>query len=169
MNIVNVIIENKEWETKNEISSWIKFLDSLFETAIKYVYNGTKSFSVNLLLTGQIEIANLNRNFRNKNESTNVLSFPQYSVDQINMINEISSEQNIELGDIAMSFADISKEAENFRIPLCNRCTHLFIHGVLHLFGFDHIINSDQEKMENLEIHILGELGINNPYIIEEN
>ncbi len=167
MTRVNIVVEEDLWKSQSGFDVWTKICDDLYEHAVKKVYSGSKKFLVNILLTNSEEIQKLNRNFRNKDSSTNVLSFPQFEKSDICKIDTLSSSSPIELGDIAMSYSDIMRESVEFGIPFFNRCSHLFVHGVLHLFGFDHINQEEMETMENLEIEILREFDIENPYILK--
>ena len=92
--------------------------------------------------------------FRKKNSATNVLSFP--SNDKFDNI--------LFLGDIIFSIESIKREANRDNKSVENHLTHLFIHAVLHLLGYDHETEEQAEKMENLEIEILSNLQIDNPY-----
>lgn len=118
-----------------------------------------KMCNISVLLTNDVEITKLNNKFRNVNNPTNVLSFPQFE----------SNVKNVKkynyLGDLAMSYETICKEAELYQIPFNHRVAHLFVHGVLHLLGMDHIKKAEQAEMENTEIHILEKFNIVNPYI----
>ena len=107
--------------------------------------------NVSILLTNDTRIQDLNRNFRNKDKPTNVLSFP--------------SEEDIFLGDIAISFNTLVKEAEEQDKEFYHHFIHMLIHGVLHLLGYDHETDDEAEEMETLEIKILEDMGIKNPYI----
>lgn len=160
-------IEEEIWETRDGFDEWMALCEELFEKTIKKVYQGSRAFSVNLLLTDSSEIRDLNRNFRGKDSSTNVLSFPQFESCDICKIDTLSDSDIIEVGDIAMSYSDIVLESEKFRIPFFKRCSHLFVHGILHLFGYDHMNQEEMEVMENLEIDILKKFGIENPYILK--
>jgi len=106
---------------------------------------------VSILLTSDKKIRQLNKQYRNKDKPTNVLSFPQ---------NEPGM-----LGDIALALETIKREAAEQEKTFKDHFTHLFVHGVLHLLGHDHMEKSEQRKMEKLEIKILTSLGISNPYV----
>jgi probable rRNA maturation factor len=105
-----------------------------------------------LLLAGDGRLKALNHGFRGKNKPTNVLSFPAPA----------NSERY--LGDIAIAFGVARREAEAEGKRLIDHATHLAIHGVLHLLGFDHERPRDATVMESLETRILAELGISDPY-----
>lgn len=96
-----------------------------------------------------------NKAYRSKDQSTNVLSFPS----------DINEDGIIHLGDILLSFERISLEAAEGKKSFEDHLYHLIIHGTLHLLGYDHIKKSDANIMENLEILILSDLNIANPYL----
>lgn len=95
----------------------------------------------------------LNSQFRNKDYATNVLTF-EYGIDPDGTIN----------GDIIICIAVLEKEAAEQQKPFVNHAAHLCIHGILHALGYDHIDEEDAEDMEALEIDILHQLHIPNPY-----
>ena len=73
-----------------------------------------------------------------------------------------------ELGDIAISFDTCQKEAIESHIPFENHLSHLIIHAILHLLGYDHVEDEDAALMEGIEIAILEKMGIQNPYELSE-
>ncbi|MEP0522000.1 MAG: rRNA maturation RNase YbeY [Hyphomicrobiales bacterium] len=111
-----------------------------------------------VLLTDDTRLFELNAQFRNQQKATNVLSFPSGD-------NEPDPDTgNIYLGDIAISFDTVSKEAEEANKPLKNHLMHMFVHGVLHLSGYDHETDQEADEMEQLETEILKEFGVPDPY-----
>jgi probable rRNA maturation factor len=117
---------------------------------------------VNLLVTDDNGIKQLNRDFRGINKPTNVLSFPQFTRRQIARLT--SGKQVIEIGDIAISLPYIVIEAKKERKLLINHFIHMVLHGFLHLLGYDHIISRQAAEMERLEAQILSALGLPDPY-----
>lgn len=113
-----------------------------------------KSAALSILLTNDKEVRALNAQYRGKDKPTNVLSFPDGEV--IGGVRQ--------LGDVAMAYETIAREAKAQKKPLKAHVTHLTIHGVLHLLGYDHESESDAETMESIEINILKRMGIANPY-----
>jgi probable rRNA maturation factor len=111
--------------------------------------------SLAILLTDDEEVAALNEEFRGKAGPTNVLSFPA------------AENPEHHLGDIALAFGVCAREAREQGKPLANHLQHLVAHGVLHLLGYDHIIEAEAEEMEGLERAILAGLGIPDPYAAE--
>jgi probable rRNA maturation factor len=114
---------------------------------------GAVGEGVTLLLTDDATIRDLNRRFRQRDQPTNVLSFP--------------APQNPErfLGDIALAYGVCAREAKEQGKPLKHHLQHLVAHGVLHLLGYDHVSDAQAEEMENLERAVLAGLGIPDPYL----
>lgn len=100
------------------------------------------------------KITELNNCFRQKQSATNVLSFPS---------NNIFKNQ-LFLGDIIFSIETIQREANRDNKSVANHLIHLFIHAVLHLLGYNHETEQQAKKMEDLEVEILRNLRIDNPY-----
>ncbi len=100
-----------------------------------------------LLLSGEKEIKNLNRKFRKKNKSTDVLSFPFYVKKELSK--RFLKEKEIYLGDIIINLSKIreKKNKKNFKIEFDN----LWIHGLVHLFGHDHKKEKDYLEMQKIE------------------
>ncbi len=176
---------------------------------------------VALLLTGDRRMRELNRSFRQKDSSTNVLSFPQFAPKDLKAAlrsqnhrqtsshtaastassrtlaqtlpqtlprtpsrnslhsfrslrslrtplrdrNEVLPEEALFLGDIAMAWQTVKTEAERDAKTVIDHATHLVIHGLLHLYGYDHLRENEAEKMEAMEIAIMQDLGLKNPYL----
>ncbi len=115
---------------------------------------GTAELS--LLLCDDAEIRRLNRDWRGKNDSTNVLSFPLDGVP--------CAQGPRALGDVALAYGTVLREALQLGMPVHQHATHLVVHGVLHLMGYDHMGETDAREMETLETRILAELGLPDPY-----
>jgi probable rRNA maturation factor len=167
MNLVNIKIDDLNWKQINDFDDWKDSLLNILSTTIKEIYNGQKFFSINLLLTNDDVMQKLNKNFRNKDATTNVLSFPQYISYDVGKMDTLAKDSIIEMGDISMSYVIIMRESKKFRIKFFDRCTHLFVHGTLHLFGLNHKDTKTQEEMETIEVKILNSFKIENPYILK--
>lgn len=107
------------------------------------------------------EIATLNKNYRNKDAPTNVLSFPFELPVPIPDLEYF-------LGDIIICPSVIERESIAQEKSFLNHLTHITIHGMLHLLGYDHIEEGEAEIMENLERAILAKLNIHDPYLLPE-
>jgi probable rRNA maturation factor len=103
-----------------------------------------------ILLTTDRHVQSLNRSFRRKDKPTNVLSFPAEGDDY--------------LGDVAIAYGVMAKEAKASGKTPADHAVHLAVHGVLHLLGFDHTTARAARVMEPMEVRILARLGIADPY-----
>lgn len=97
----------------------------------------------------------LNSTYRHKDKPTNVLSFPADLPDFV---------ESPQLGDLAICLDVVIVEARQQGKTVEDHLAHLSVHGVLHLLGYDHVEESQAEQMEQLEVEILAQLGIDNPY-----
>lgn len=119
--------------------------------------------SASLLFTSDEEIHGLNREWRERDKPTNVLSFPM--LDRAALL-ALSADGPPELlGDVALAHETCAREAEEKGVPLAHHATHLIVHGLLHLAGYDHeLSDEDAEAMEALETKVLAICGIADPY-----
>jgi probable rRNA maturation factor len=144
---------------------------------------------VSIKLTDNAEVQALNREWRDKDKPTNVLSFPMLEDDALEQLRHpelvsgsyfLSDAEKIKtlkqvqgdgqememlLGDIILAYETCAAEAKEKNIPVAHHATHLVIHGMLHLLGHDHIEDDEAELMEALEVKALASIGLNNPYI----
>ncbi len=112
---------------------------------------------ISILLSSDDVIQDLNSTHRGKDRPTNVLSFPgDHSPGAPGM--------DILLGDIILAWGTVSGEAKAENKPVSDHTSHLVIHGVLHLLGYDHETDDDATRMERLEIDSLARLGVRDPY-----
>ncbi|MDC0390854.1 rRNA maturation RNase YbeY [Candidatus Thioglobus sp.] len=102
------------------------------------------------------EIQHLNKTYRHQDKTTNVLSFPSDL--------PIEIEEAI-LGDVVICVEVVTQEAKMQQKTFNNHLIHMAIHGTLHLLGYDHVEESEAQKMESLEVKILKKLQIENPYL----
>jgi len=109
-----------------------------------------------IVFTGDDALAELNGKFRDKPRPTNVLAFP--STDGFDEMDRAF------IGGIAIAYGVMAQEAADRGIPLAHHTTHLVLHGLLHLLGFDHEAEDERAIMEATEIGILGGFGIADPY-----
>ena len=150
---INVISNNAGW------AKYLKRPDIYIEKRIKNLNqkNGKykkKDIHCTLLLSGSSEIKKLNKKFRNKNKSTDVLSFPFYSKKKLEK--KLKTEKEIYLGDIIVNLNKIKnkKNIKDFKLEF----NKLWIHGLIHLFGYDHKKIKDFDKMIKIENKFLSYL-----------
>jgi probable rRNA maturation factor len=110
---------------------------------------------INLRLLNDKEMKKLNMQFRQKDKSTNVLSFPN---------DDISVKQTKNIGDIAISVEYVKAEAKKEGKTFDDHIIHMLAHGVYHILGYDHENNDNAVIMENKEIQTLKKINISNPY-----
>ncbi|MGR3463032.1 MAG: rRNA maturation RNase YbeY [Roseovarius sp.] len=124
-------------------------------------------WEVGILACDDSRIMALNADFRGKPAATNVLSWPaEDRAPEAPGARPAPPEPGVEpfLGDIAIAWETCAREAAEAGRPLADHVTHLVIHAVLHLLGYDHIRDPDATLMETTEIAILGKLGVPDPY-----
>ena len=158
---IELNIDGTLW-TKDLVNSFEKQLFKILNEFSKRVdnFNPEKKNLISVMFSTDKKVMQLNKQFRNINKPTNVLSFPS-------LTNYGSKFKEVFLGDIIFSIETILSEAKINNISIIDHLIHLFIHGLLHLLGYDHKTEDDARDMENLEITILEQLSIPNPYEIK--
>jgi probable rRNA maturation factor len=116
-----------------------------------------------LLFTSDEAMRTINKEWRDQDKPTNVLSFPALEPQGIEDARSKTSHP-VPLGDIVLAFETVEREASDELKTLDAHVSHLLIHGFLHLLGFDHMDEIDAEQMEAREVAILNLLGYPNPY-----
>ena len=153
-------IPNKNWQKQDQtiIKNSIK---TIFETiTLKTIQNCQVEISI--VLGNNDFLQSLNEQYRNINKPTNTLSFP---LNEINLQQQYNQEL-LPLGDVILAKEYIQDQAKEQNKTFKNHLTHLTIHSVLHLLGFDHQNDTQAQEMESLEIKILKKLDIDNPYML---
>ena len=143
----DVVIDNELW--KKRIKNPNNYIKKKIKKILKFSLLKKKSFSFTILLTNSSRMKYLNKKFRKKNKATDVLSFP--SLDTFNF--KKKNKKNFYLGDIALSYEIINKRSKmsNFEFEF----DKMWIHGYLHLLGYNHKKLTDYKVMKQLEIKIL--------------
>ena len=127
-------------------------------------------FEIVVLGAGDSRIAALNADFRGKPQPTNVLSWPSQERGAAaegaapGLPEPGPADDPEALGDIALAWETCAREAAEAEKPVADHVTHLIVHGVLHLLGYDHQRDGDAALMERLETEILADLGVPDPY-----
>jgi probable rRNA maturation factor len=144
---VDVVVENKLWNKK------IKNPNDYIKKKIKKIFelNSLKrmNFSLTILLTDNSKMKYLNKKFRNKNKITDVLSFPNLDIADLKK----KTNTEIYLGDIALSYEIVNQRSEDSNFNL--EFDKMWIHGYLHLLGYDHKKFRDYKVMKKTEDKIL--------------
>src|SRR5579872_504692 len=142
------LVDDPNWKKSRGLE--IKLRRAARQAMLQCGFKGKGALTI--LLGSDAKLRILNRDFRRLDKPTNVLSFPA------------SPNQENYLGDIALAYGVTAREAKASGKSLGDHAAHLVVHGVLHLAGYDHERARDAEKMESLEVKILDELGIADPY-----
>jgi len=144
---LEISFDEPAWRNHRAISGRIR---KAVESALGHAARGSPR-SLTILLSNDRRLRELNGVYRGKDKPTNVLSFP-------------SARESGYLGDIAIAYGVVEREAAESGKLFTDHAAHLVVHGVLHLLGYDHETARDATSMEALEIEILAKMGIANPY-----
>lgn len=159
---VDLIMEEARWKTLN----LLEIANAAFKETLSHLNMRSENFICCILACNSKKIKGLNAQFRGKNNSTNVLSFP--STTEIHKVNGIPKfEAHVdpfELGNIAIAYEVCKKEAQFSKIDFGHHVYHLIVHSVLHLLGYEHEEEKKAAEMEKIEVQVLANLGISNPY-----
>lgn len=160
---IDVVIEDERWQD----------LPALADRAATASLNFL-GFEAEIVVMGcdDARIAELNADFRGKPQPTNVLSWPSEEAEprQPGEMPQVELDaEDPALGDIAIAFETCAREAAAQGKPFDDHVTHLLVHGILHLAGYDHLNDPDAERMEDAERAILATLGIPDPYAEDQN
>ena len=118
---------------------------------------------VSVRLTSDEEVHQLNAQYRGKDKPTNVLSFPMVQADLLQAVSN-TDDGEVLLGDIVLAHGVCAAEAAEKDVPLAAHASHLIVHGLLHLLGYDHQGTAEAEAMESLERDAMAALGLHDPY-----
>jgi probable rRNA maturation factor len=121
--------------------------------------NATGDNQLTVRVVDEVEIKTLNETYRHKSGVTNVLSFPFDVPPDV----PLAFIGNL-LGDIVVCAPVVQREAQQQQKPLQHHWAHMLVHGTLHLLGYDHLSEQQAEEMEAMEVEVLSEFGIPNPY-----
>ena len=169
---VDILINAPQWQEDLSID-FQSLIEKCLSVILQEVVQSKAPFDLSVLLTNDDEIQKLNKNYRQKDQPTNVLSFEsgapiqtlaaQYKAAEAGEGTSVT--RPIPLGDIALSYETLVRESQEQQKSFQDHFTHLIIHGILHLLGFDHELDFEAETMEALEIKLLKTyFNINNPY-----
>jgi len=155
---IDITLQDKRWhDAINDIDALVT---NAVSKALHSRLNGLESVEISIVLADDTIIQELNKSYRNIDKPTNVLSFPITEPKEL----ESPAAPFCALGDIIISYDTISREAEEQKKDVTAHFTHMLVHGCLHLLHYDHQDENEAEIMEKLEIEILSQLNVKNPY-----
>tara|TARA_B100001057_G_scaffold184009_1_gene184670 strand:+ start:50 stop:511 length:462 start_codon:yes stop_codon:yes gene_type:complete len=153
--MIDFSFENIKGFKKSEITDVIK---KSVKTGIDEI-NFQKKYYLSIFITDNKKMKIINFTYRKKNKTTNVLSFPQNDFSEIK-----ESSKNLVLGDIVVSLEKVYEESIEQKKDFHSHLSHMIIHSLLHLFGFDHKNEKKFKIMKEKEISILSKMDISSPY-----
>ncbi|MCA3487961.1 MAG: rRNA maturation RNase YbeY [Rhodobacter sp.] len=162
--LVDTVMEDPRWQ-----DSLPRLADSAARATLAELSLDPARFEIVVMGCDDARIATLNAEFRGKPAATNVLSWPteNRAADSPGGMPTLPPGQAAgtrELGDIAISYDSCAREAAEQGKSMDDHVTHLIVHAVLHLLGYDHADDADAALMEHTEIRVLAKLGVTNPY-----
>jgi probable rRNA maturation factor len=168
--VVEIMIRSPLWTDKRGIRTVLR--RAIGEAASATASNGELA----IVLADDEAVCTLNRDWRRKNQPTNVLSFPavrERAHGRCNSARASRAKRHLKrvphaphyLGDIIIAYETAAREAKAEKKPLGHHVAHLAVHGFLHLVGYDHQADAQAEAMEALEIAVLARIGVPNPYL----
>ena len=165
--LIDILVREPRWKTDFSVNYHVLIQEALCAVLCAVFKNTDKTdpfFELSVLLTDDSEIRSLNKEYRQKDTPTNILSFESGYILEGGKNKQVP--EIIPLGDLVLSYETLKKEADSQQKTFQDHMTHLLIHGLLHLFGFDHENDKEAEEMEALEITLLKKFfHIKNPYI----
>ena len=152
-----------DWDSSNWIDVARKAATSaIAESAFPQLGVGARCVELGVRLTNDAEVRALNATWRGKDKPTNVLSFPMTEPDELDDASPDGPE--LMLGDIVLAGGVCAAEAAEKAISIEAHASHLLVHGMLHLLGYDHHDDDSANDMEAREVRALARLGIADPY-----
>ena len=161
---IDISIQDPEWERIKDVENIVRVavlcaLNAIDLPTKEIEQHLKRDLEVSVVLANDSLLQVLNREYREKDTPTNILTFATLDSEE-----PVTSQGALNLGDIVLSFETIRKESKEQDKFVLDHLKHLIVHGVLHLLGFDHKIESEATDMETLEIRILEQLDVRNPY-----
>ena len=155
--LVDISLESDTW--LSELPDIETLVHRVAQAARSAVPDTPGNAELSVLLSGDANIRRLNRDYRDSDAATNVLAFGNYD-----QTGPTSDAKPVLIGDVVMAFETVAREAADQKKPLSHHVSHLLVHGVLHLLGYNHDGDAAAHEMEDLERAILAGLGISDPY-----
>lgn len=162
---VTIQLQRPEW--RKRLKAYAKHTRGACEAALA----GSKLVGMDCRLTMTVVLGDdafvrdLNRRFRGIDKPTNVLSFPAYPHLEAEATILFTRTREAFIGDIVLAYETVERESVEQGKQVLHHVQHLLIHGTLHLLGYDHEDEKEADHMEALEVGLLKNLGINNPYL----
>ena len=155
--LIETILEASGWDAV--IPNPAALVEIAARAALGTAYTGPAA-EVSVVLADDAAVQILNRDYRGQDKPTNVLSFPLGD----DPAEAVAQGRAVMLGDVILALETVMREARDQGKTINDHLTHLIVHGILHILGYDHMVEVDALAMEALESNILAGLGVGNPY-----
>jgi len=167
--MIDIVVKSKKWVEIKNIENFVeKTIQKIIPlTDLKKILKKNFILEISVSLVSDLQMKKINLEFRGKNKATNVLSFPALDenlIRQIGLKKLVGACEYLFLGDIIIAFETLKKESLAQKKKFHDHLTHLILHSILHLIGYDHEEEKMAKIMEDLEVKILKKLKIKNPY-----
>ena len=151
----DMAINAEGWQNEETLR---RLVDSVLQATLRELGFNNIDSELSLVFTNDADIREINAKWRHIDKPTNVLSFPAFAL-------QPGQEPGEVLGDIVIARETVEREAAEEDKSFDDHLSHLVVHGLLHLMGYDHQNDDEAEQMETLEKKILASLGISDPYL----
>ena len=146
------MVEIYDLTRKKELKSLNKEIKKYYKKTLE-VLKLTDGFNMSLIIVGKAKIRSINRDYRNIDKETDVISFANIDSEDYDFLSD-----DINLGDIFINVDKVKSQAKKYGHSVKREYVFLFVHGMLHLFGYDHMNKEDEEKMFALQDKVVGDL-----------
>jgi probable rRNA maturation factor len=168
---IDIMVDSPLWKAQRGVKAVLR--RAIGEAAAVTAVSGGKAAALAatsggelaIVLTDDSAIRALNRDWRGKDQPTNVLSFPAPAISRTLPGKPGSARL---MGDIVIAYETVEREAAAEHRPFRHHLAHLAVHGFLHLVGHDHAAEAEADVMEALEIAVLARLDVPNPYLVRD-
>jgi len=158
---LNITVQAEGWSAIADVEAIVRKAADAALSSDAAKDNAPNEAEAAIVLADDGFVQTLNRDYRGKDKPTNVLSFAALDDDGPEMPN---TGEPVELGDIIIALETTLSEAEETQTTPADHLSHLVVHGILHLLGFDHMEDEEANVMEDAERTILASLNISDPY-----
>lgn len=146
------MVEKYDLTRKKELDKYFNDIDEYYKKVLE-VLNIEDEMDLSLIIVGKTKIRNINREYRKIDRVTDVISFANIDSDDYDYLSE-----DVNLGDIFINVDRVNSQAKKYGHSVKREFVFLFVHGMLHLLGYDHMEKEDEEVMFSLQEKIVGEL-----------
>ncbi|HEV2601555.1 MAG TPA: rRNA maturation RNase YbeY [Candidatus Babeliales bacterium] len=144
-----ILIKNRQRKIAVDVAQLERDTQTLLDAL------GYSDFDIGILLTTNATIRKYNREYRDKDKATDILSFPYHTELPAGQSIKVETEDDKNLGDLIISLEYVYNDAQNYDVTFEKRMQELLVHGICHLLGHDHIEDADYETMHKKEMQLL--------------